>query len=690
MATIASLVVNLTTETASFAAGMDRAGRMADSGASRISNALAGIRFPAAAIFTAAAAGIGAMIKTGIDAADAMYEMSQQAGISTEKLSALNYAAGQSGIATEELVSNITKLSKNMYAAAEGSGAASDAFSKLGIKVKASDGTLRGADEVIEDIAERFSKMSDGAEKTAISMQFFGKAGASMVPLLNDGAAGLQRMTDEANRAGVVIGGKTAAAADQFNDNLDRLGKTMTGFSIKIAGPFVDALNKIFEGFDRAQSRSEGFFSSFVSGMHSWFAGSADKADLKSLQREMTQLQENMLILAELRKKSGRDPGPSDIEMEKYGALAKKISLLKAKIAGYGETAKTPTVPSALVATSDAAEKAREKVDSVIASLKFEEAQIGRTSVQQAVYNKLKEAGLALMPGLGGEAADIVARVVKNEELRKSQEDLNQSMADGLTMGNDMAQAYYDRQSALRDQIEGMRTSALSPMAAENEDYAAKLAVLDEYYQGKADKQAEYQSLFEDLASQHSQNLSAIDADRNAAVVAAEDYILQRKYDAANMTADLLTMVAGKSRIAAFAAIALQKGVAIAQIIANGASASIAALSPPPLGLGPVAGAPLSASIKLWTGVQAALVGATGIAQFAGGGSGASTSGIPSTRGSVPSGGGSDSGQAAVAPPQTVVTIALRDDQIFSGSAVRTLIEKINDALGDGAKLATA
>jgi len=61
-------------------------------------------------------------------------------------------------------------LSKNMLAAAQGSKEQREKFAALGVEFKNQDGTLRSANVVLEDIADRFQTMPDRATKTALSL----------------------------------------------------------------------------------------------------------------------------------------------------------------------------------------------------------------------------------------------------------------------------------------------------------------------------------------------------------------------------------------------------------------------------------------------------------------------------------------------------------------------------------------
>jgi hypothetical protein len=201
------------------------------------------LKFGAAAA-SAGALAAGALIKSSIDSADALSKMSKTLGLSVEKLSALQYAAGLSGIENEALSASLGKLNKNARDAYLGVGAAKDAFDALGITVANSAGNLRTNDEIFAQIVDKFSKMPNGIEKSAFAMDIFGKSGAALIPLLNEGTQGLGKLTAEADRLGVIVGSETAAAAEQFNDNLDKMKSAVQGLGLKMATEALPALNE--------------------------------------------------------------------------------------------------------------------------------------------------------------------------------------------------------------------------------------------------------------------------------------------------------------------------------------------------------------------------------------------------------------------------------------------------------------
>lgn len=290
-ATIGALRVVLGADTAAFEDGLKGAqSKMASFGAS-IGKSAAVIGVAVAG----AAAALGVAVKGAIDEADKLGKMAQSIGVPVEELSRLKHAADLSGVGIEELGKSVGKLSKAMSeVAGGGTGPAADAFRALGISVTDTDGKLRSSTEVMTDIAARFGKMEDGAGKTALAMAIFGKSGASMIPMLNQGAVALREMMNEADALGIVISERTAKAAEAFNDNLTRLGKVKDGIIIKITEHLLPGLEALSTGLVNV-AKNTNFAATVGDTLSSWMVGSAALTmRLSSLYERFTA---NLLVL---------------------------------------------------------------------------------------------------------------------------------------------------------------------------------------------------------------------------------------------------------------------------------------------------------------------------------------------------------------------------------------------------------
>jgi hypothetical protein len=183
----------------------------------------------------------------------------QKVGVPIDALGKLKYAGELADVSLEQLSTGLRKLSVNMLTVAQtGKGPAAEAFKTLGVAVSDATGRLRPGQDVLADVAEGFAHMQDGATKTALAVQIFGKSGAELIPLLNEGRAGLKEMGDEAAQLGLIIDQQTGTAAEAFNDNLTRLKAAAGGVATQLAAGLAPALADISAGFVQAAKSGEG------------------------------------------------------------------------------------------------------------------------------------------------------------------------------------------------------------------------------------------------------------------------------------------------------------------------------------------------------------------------------------------------------------------------------------------------
>lgn len=184
--------------------------------------------------------------KAAIDAADNVNKMSQRTGIATETLSGLLHAAKLADVESGDLETGLRKLNKSISDAAAGSKAAQDSFRALGVAFKDASGNALPADEVLAQVADRFQRMPDGANKAALAVELFGRSGTQLIPMLNNGRAGLEAMKKEAERLGISLSKDAAQAAEDFNDNVTRMQASAQGAAMQFMNGLLPALNQVF------------------------------------------------------------------------------------------------------------------------------------------------------------------------------------------------------------------------------------------------------------------------------------------------------------------------------------------------------------------------------------------------------------------------------------------------------------
>ena len=230
-------------------------------------------------------AAVTAFVKSGIDAADALNDMSLKTGIAVEKLAGFQLATRQSGTDMEAFTSAANKLSVNI--AKDG-----EAFKKLGIDAK-------DPAEAFLQLADVFSSIADPQQRAALAAIALGKSWQGMAPLLSLGGAELRKViTEGAKLSGITK--EMAEQADIFNDTLELMHQRLSSVSLITGGSFASAFNNLYTSISNANEAGiswgntiNGIFYAFAH-IES-FSGVAGQLDRVNKQIEVTEKKINVL-----------------------------------------------------------------------------------------------------------------------------------------------------------------------------------------------------------------------------------------------------------------------------------------------------------------------------------------------------------------------------------------------------------
>jgi hypothetical protein len=243
------LTLDLILKYGGFEQGMDRASRTADKRMREIEarakkfGAVLGSALAVGA--TAAVAGLTALTKNAIDSADRLNDISKRLGVGTEALSAWGYAAQQSGTDLESLNTGLTRFTKNVAAAMDSGSRQGEIFAALGISVKDAQGNLRSVEDLIPEIADSFKGLENATLESSLALELFGRSGAELLQFFNLGSDGLSEMEQRARALGIVISGDTAAAADEFNDEIANLKALVAALGTQLAADLLPAMTEL-------------------------------------------------------------------------------------------------------------------------------------------------------------------------------------------------------------------------------------------------------------------------------------------------------------------------------------------------------------------------------------------------------------------------------------------------------------
>ena len=198
--------------------------------------------------------GIGAKLaKEAIQWDVAVKKLSGITGATAKETSELLAVSNYMGVAMEDSAGAFAKFSKNVGAAKEKMEVAraegqlgTDIFSKLGYTLEDING--KNTVEVFMMIQEHLRGMKDGAEKTRVEMELFGRTGYQMHAMLNMSAEQMDKVAERAKAMGLIIDDETAAKSAKLNRELKDLENTGERLAVSIGHELVPVFNDYANG----------------------------------------------------------------------------------------------------------------------------------------------------------------------------------------------------------------------------------------------------------------------------------------------------------------------------------------------------------------------------------------------------------------------------------------------------------
>lgn len=172
-------------------------------------------------------------------------EAAQATGLTTDSLQQLRGVARSVGLETEMLDTSLFHLSRTMYAAFKGGKEQSEVFAKLKVKIKDAKGELRDTDDVLLGLASAFKAMPDGAQKTAMAMEVFGRTGARLIPMLNLGEEGINGIRSSM----VVLTAEQLEAGEQLVRSQKQLENQTKKLWRGAIAPLLPAINDLVKRY---------------------------------------------------------------------------------------------------------------------------------------------------------------------------------------------------------------------------------------------------------------------------------------------------------------------------------------------------------------------------------------------------------------------------------------------------------
>jgi hypothetical protein len=203
------------------------------------------------------AGGFGALIKSSVDAGDALAKTADKLGVTTEALAGLRHAAELTGVSTGTMDMAMQRFTRRAAEAAKGTGEAKGALRELGIDAETL--TRLPLDEQMNVVADAMQGLDSQADKVRIAMKLFDSEGVALVNTLGGGSEALKAMTAEAEHFGVTLSRTDTAQMEAANDAITRLQAVFTGLTNQLAVAFSPIITFVADAFRQASLDSSDF-----------------------------------------------------------------------------------------------------------------------------------------------------------------------------------------------------------------------------------------------------------------------------------------------------------------------------------------------------------------------------------------------------------------------------------------------
>lgn len=360
-----------------------------------------------------AVAWLANLVNQSIQAADKLGDLEKVTGVAGSTLSRYTTLVATTGGNMDDFAKGLNKLSTGMVSADDDTKQYDKTFGRLGITLRDTDGKMKGTDAMLNELADAFSELEDGPEKTALGVEIFGKSWKNIAPMLADGAEGLEQARQMAEDLGLTLDGKTIKAAGRTADIFDVLKLGSEGLGNQIMVKFLPAIEGLTQMFLEGK-RTGGVLEGAIDGLLIVFKSIVSVGLVVSTMFRNLAGDINAAASMVVRAVSGDFAGAMAIGAEAAAANNKRTTELQSSLVGLWKD----TLPKVDEATKNAATAILKKRDTTVEATKA-------TKEQVSAYDKIIEKMIR-------HASELDAQVLGTAKLSDGEKILTQAKAGTL------------------------------------------------------------------------------------------------------------------------------------------------------------------------------------------------------------------------------------------------------------------
>lgn len=244
-----NLIAKITLDDKDYKKGINSAEKSGKSFGQTLTSGLKVAGKAMAALYTgtvAVASAIAKITLSAVNYGDEIAKESQKLNMSMEGYQKWSTMLEMAGTSIDVMSMGMKTFTGILDEASKGNATALLTLQKLGLGYE--DFAGLSVEDSLKKVVEQFQRMEQGAEKTQLAVDLFGRSGQELLPLLNQEVGSIDELFKSYEELGLIISDDVLRASEDFDDQLSLLKKSFKVAAVNIGTIFMPAISKVITG----------------------------------------------------------------------------------------------------------------------------------------------------------------------------------------------------------------------------------------------------------------------------------------------------------------------------------------------------------------------------------------------------------------------------------------------------------
>lgn len=187
----------------------------------------------------------GGFINETLKAVDSQAKLAKQIGVTTDDIQVLSQLAREAGTDVNTVGQASRFMARAADEAAGGAQQYAEAFNRLGVSVKNTDGSLKQGLELFAEVGGALGDVTNSTERLALAQQVLGGRAAKLLPAFEGGSEAFKEQIKNLKELAVVYDQDFAKDVEHANDLMSRAGLQFLRVKVLLIKALLPAITAI-------------------------------------------------------------------------------------------------------------------------------------------------------------------------------------------------------------------------------------------------------------------------------------------------------------------------------------------------------------------------------------------------------------------------------------------------------------